>query len=68
MVDKELIKPTKAGVIRTTMFVLEQICFDVQVFVLELVDSSIFTNVCFIIIYRKTIAMFILYSHVRQIL
>ena len=62
------IEHTKAGVIWTTMFVLELICFDVQVFVLDLVDSSIFTNIFFIIIDRKTIVMFILYSHVRQIL
>ena len=62
------IEHTKAGVIGTTMFVLELICFNVQVFVLDLVDSSIFTNILFIIIDRKTIVMCILYSHVRQIL
>ena len=67
------IEHTKAGVIGTTMFVLELICFNVQVFVLDLVDSSIFTNsiftnILFIIIDRKTIIMCILYSHVRQIL
>lgn len=41
------IEHTKAGVIGTTMFVLELICFNVHVFVLDLVDSSIFTNILF---------------------
>ena len=62
------IEHTEAGVIGTTMLVLELICFNVQVFVLDLVDSSIFTNICFTIIDRKTIVMCILYSHVRHIL